>query len=133
NLTTSGILPSTGPCVGFGSSYVVSRSSGNSAKSTMKDFIAPIPVEINNCQPLSVKVIKQATTGVLLTGVHFELYEDNGSTVGTLDAGDTSLGTCITAVNDHGTPADTTDDTVECSFAQQTGTGTVHYLVHEVA
>jgi len=140
NLTASGILPSTGPCVGFGSAYVVSRSSGNSAKSTMKDFIAPIPVEINNCQPAHIKVVKTASTGAQLTGVVFDLFEDNGATAGVLDINsvdptddDTLITTCTTAVDNNGTPNDATDDFVGCSFADQTGTGTINYIIHEHA
>ena len=49
NLTDSGILPGGGTtCAGFGSAYLKSRSS-DSFTAAIKDFIAPIPVNITNC------------------------------------------------------------------------------------
>jgi Prealbumin-like fold domain len=57
NLTGSGIFPS-GTCKHFGAAYLKSRSSGNSFGSELKDFIAPIPVNISNCG--RVKIIKRS-------------------------------------------------------------------------
>jgi hypothetical protein len=49
NLTDSNILPGGGTsCSGFGSAYLKSRSS-DAFTSAVKDFIAPIPVNISNC------------------------------------------------------------------------------------
>jgi len=49
NLTDSNILPGGGAsCAGFGSAYLKSRSS-DSFTAALKDFIAPIPVNISNC------------------------------------------------------------------------------------
>jgi Prealbumin-like fold domain/Domain of unknown function (DUF5979) len=51
NLTAAGILPGSGegnPCGGFSGAYLKSRSS-DSFTAAVKDFIAPIPVEIRNC------------------------------------------------------------------------------------
>jgi hypothetical protein len=51
NLTAAGILPGSGegnPCGGFSGAYLKSRSS-DSFTAALKDFIAPIPVEIRNC------------------------------------------------------------------------------------
>ena len=49
NLQASGIFEA-GKCTIFGSAYLKSRSS-DSFTSEIKDFIAPIPVKITNCQP----------------------------------------------------------------------------------
>lgn len=48
NLTGSGIF-SPGVCTHFGAAWLKSRSSGNSFTSELKDFIAPIAVNISNC------------------------------------------------------------------------------------
>jgi hypothetical protein len=57
NLTDSGILPGGGTtCTGFGSAYLKSRSS-DAFTSAVKDFIAPIPVNISNCGKILVKKI----------------------------------------------------------------------------
>ena len=56
NLTASGIF-SPGVCKHFGSAYLKSRSSGNSFSSELKDFIAPIAVNISNCGTLIVKKV----------------------------------------------------------------------------
>jgi hypothetical protein len=53
NISDSGILSG---CAALGSVYTVSRSSGDSGTATMKDFIAPQKVNINNCG--NVKIVK---------------------------------------------------------------------------
>ena len=58
NLTDGGILPGGGGCFGFGSAYLKSRSS-DSFTAALKDFIAPIPVNISNCG--SIHIVKQTT------------------------------------------------------------------------
>ncbi len=55
DLTDAGIFPA-GQCRLFGAVDLKSRSSGQSFTSTLKDFIAPIPVRISNCG--SVVIIK---------------------------------------------------------------------------
>lgn len=55
NLTDAHIFPSN-VCEHFGSADLKSRSSGQSFTSTLKDFIAPIPVNITNCG--EIKIIK---------------------------------------------------------------------------
>jgi hypothetical protein len=73
-----------GTCGGFGSAYLKSRSS-DSFTSAMKDFIAPMRVDINNCPaPITTAqfLIPQDTAtvgepGVPATGkVTFNLYSD---------------------------------------------------------
>jgi hypothetical protein len=54
DLTKAGVFP-PGTCQGFGSTFVKSRSSA-SFTAEVKDFIAPIPVNISNCG--SVQIIK---------------------------------------------------------------------------
>jgi hypothetical protein len=56
NLTGAGVF-SAGTCSHFGSAFLKSRSSGNSFNSALKDFIAPIPVNISNCGTLTVKKV----------------------------------------------------------------------------
>lgn len=56
NLTDSGVF-TPGVCQHFGSAYLKSRSSGNSFTSELKDFIAPIPVNISNCGQIIIKKV----------------------------------------------------------------------------
>jgi hypothetical protein len=55
DLTKAGVFPA-GTCEAFGSAFVRSRSS-TSFTAEIKDFIAPIPVNISNCG--DIKIIKQ--------------------------------------------------------------------------
>ena len=55
NLTDSGILP-PGTCKGFGKAYLKSRSS-DSFTAALKDFIAPIPVNIANCGKIIIRKV----------------------------------------------------------------------------
>jgi len=55
NLTAAGVFP-PGVCKGFGSAYVKSRSS-TAFNSEIKDFIAPVGININNCSTLIVKKV----------------------------------------------------------------------------
>jgi hypothetical protein len=52
NLQLSGIFPA-GTCTVFGKAYLKSRSS-DSFTSELKDFIAPIPINITNCAPVTL-------------------------------------------------------------------------------
>jgi hypothetical protein len=56
DLTKAGVFP-PGTCQAFGSAFVKSRSSA-SFTAEVKDFIAPIPVNISNCG--SIKIIKHS-------------------------------------------------------------------------
>ena len=58
NLTGANIFPAN-QCTHFGSATLKSRSSGNSFTSELKDFIAPVPVNISNCGAI---VIHKQTT-----------------------------------------------------------------------
>jgi Prealbumin-like fold domain len=55
NLTAAGVFPA-GTCAAFGSTFVKSRSS-SSFPAEIKDFIAPVPVNISNCG--EIKIIKR--------------------------------------------------------------------------
>lgn len=48
NLTDAGVF-TPGVCTGFGKTYAVSRSSGNSATAQMKDLVGPGNISITNC------------------------------------------------------------------------------------
>ena len=63
-----------GSCESFGSAFLKSRAS-DSFTSQLKDFIAPVPVQISNCG--SVKVEKVDDAGNPLAGATFQLFEDN--------------------------------------------------------
>ena len=54
NLTDAGVFE-PGECFGFGRALLASRSSGNSFVSTLKDFVGPIPLEIQNCGDIVIK------------------------------------------------------------------------------
>ena len=58
NLTDAGVFGAD-DCHGFGSATLGSRSSGNSFVSTQKDFVGPVPVDLQNCGKI---VIKKETT-----------------------------------------------------------------------
>jgi hypothetical protein len=97
NLTGSGIFP-PGVCEHFGSAYLKSRSSGNSFGSELKDFIAPIPINITNCG--TVNIHKQDDLGAPLSGAVFTLFTDNAPIGGSRGAEDTATAfTCTTGTN----------------------------------
>jgi hypothetical protein len=52
NLTSAGVFP-PGTCEAFGSAFVKSRSSA-SFPAEVKDFIAPVPVNISNCGRITI-------------------------------------------------------------------------------
>lgn len=53
NLTAAGVFNAQ-ICQHFGAASLKSRSSGQSFTSTLKDFIAPIPVNISNCGTINI-------------------------------------------------------------------------------
>src|SRR5437763_507351 len=68
NLSDSSIL--TG-CAALGSVYTVSRSSGDSGTATMKDFIAPQKVNIDNCGKIVVKKVTDPSPDATDTSFSF--------------------------------------------------------------
>lgn len=57
NLTAAGVFP-PGVCEAFGSAFVKSRSS-SSFTAELKDFIAPIAVDISNCGSITINKVTQ--------------------------------------------------------------------------
>jgi hypothetical protein len=69
DLTAAGVFP-PGTCQAFGSAFLKSRASA-SFTAEVKDFIAPIPVNISNCG--SIKIIKQQRSARQRPGVQLHL------------------------------------------------------------
>jgi len=57
NLTAAGVFPS-GACAAFGSTFLKSRSS-SSFTAEIKDFIAPVPVNISNCGSITIHKVTE--------------------------------------------------------------------------
>ena len=57
NLTKAGVFPA-GVCKAFGSAFVKSRSS-SAFTAELKDFIAPVPVDIDNCGSITINKVTQ--------------------------------------------------------------------------
>jgi uncharacterized surface anchored protein len=93
NLEGSGIFSGT-VCERFGFATLKSRSSGNSFTSELKDFIAPVPVNITNCG--SVNIHKQDDLGAPLAGAVFTLYTDNAPVDGAAPHGAEDVATILT-------------------------------------
>jgi Prealbumin-like fold domain len=93
NLTGSGIFP-PGVCEHFGAASLKSRSSGNSFTSELKDFIAPVPVNISNCG--TVNIHKQDDLGAPLAGAVFTLFTDNAPVDGAPPHGAEDTATTLT-------------------------------------
>jgi hypothetical protein len=56
NLTDAGVF-TPGVCSGFGKTYAVSRSSGNSATAQMKDLVGPGNISITNCGSVIIRKV----------------------------------------------------------------------------
>jgi hypothetical protein len=56
NLTDAGVFQ-PGVCTGFGKTYAVSRSSGNSAQAQMKDLVGPGNISITNCGSVIIRKV----------------------------------------------------------------------------
>jgi hypothetical protein len=56
NLTDAGVF-TPGVCTGFGKTYAVSRSSGNSAQAQMKDLVGPGDISITNCGSVIIRKV----------------------------------------------------------------------------
>jgi len=139
NLTDSNILSG---CAALGSVYTVSRSSGDSGTATMKDFIAPQKVNIDNCGKIIVKKVTDPspdatntsfsfTAGGGLTPTSFSLKNGDSKTFSGVNPGngynvaetvpsgwDLTSATC-----DDGSPVTNIDvstgETVTCTFTNK--------------
>jgi hypothetical protein len=129
NLTKAGVFPA-GTCKAFGSAFLKSRSSA-SFPAEVKDFIAPIPVNIRNCGSITIRKVtvndpgttsfSYSTTGGLtpstfsLTGGARRDYNDVAAggysvTEGALSAG-WSLASLTCTASGTGTTASTSGAT----------------------
>jgi hypothetical protein len=124
DLTAAGILDPN-KCQSFGKAYLKSRSS-DSFTAAVKDFIAPIDVNINNCKPDMIELRKVDDHGQPLAGALLELYRDDNGVAGLQTAAsgstpaDTKVGDCTTAL-----PG------AKCSFPGIVTPGT--YIGHEAS
>jgi len=124
DLTAAGILDPT-KCQSFGKAYLKSRSS-DSFTAAVKDFIAPIDVDINNCKPDTIELLKVDENDAPLAGALLELYRDDNGVAGlqTTASGstpaDTKIGDCTTVLPD-----------AKCSFPGIITPGT--YIGHEAS
>ncbi|MFI7068280.1 collagen binding domain-containing protein [Kribbella sp. NPDC050124] len=82
-------------CIAFGSGYLKSRSS-DSFTAALKDFIAPVPTNINICGAIKVIKTDDATPPALLSGAEFDLLKDNPPVGGSPGAEDTFVADCTT-------------------------------------
>ena len=69
NLSDAGVFP-PGTCEAFGSTFVKSRSS-SSFPAEVKDFIAPVPVNISNCATVITRKVTDPSPDVLDTTFSF--------------------------------------------------------------
>jgi hypothetical protein len=96
DLTAAGVFPA-GTCEAFGSTFVKSRSS-SSFTAELKDFIAPVPVNISNCGSITIhKVTENADSsfGYTATGglspSTFSLSNGGSRTYNAVPAGGSSV------------------------------------------
>lgn len=98
SIDLNAIFGSATECLSFGSAYLKSRSS-DSFSAALKDFIAPVDIDLSNCA--NITIIKQDDTPVNeggpfgLGGAEFTLWEDNAP-VGSLGVEDVEINTCTT-------------------------------------
>jgi hypothetical protein len=96
NLTAAGIIP-PGTCESFGSTFLKSRSS-SSFTAELKDFIAPVAVNINNCGTITIHKVTEngdasfpyTTTGGLSPST-FNLSNGGTQTYTSVAAGNSSV------------------------------------------
>ena len=86
NLTGAGLIP-PGNCKGFATAFVKSRSA-DSFTAEVKDFIAPVPVNIDTCARVNITKTR-GDTGAAQPGAVFTLYFGTGT-------GGSVAGTCET-------------------------------------
>jgi hypothetical protein len=76
DLTAANLVPAPGTpgasCIGFASAFVKSRSS-DSFSAEIKDFIAPIPTNINNCGKIVIKKVTVPSPDTSKTSFPFTL------------------------------------------------------------
>jgi len=94
----------TNPCVSFGSAYLKSRSS-DSFTAALKDFIAPLTLNISNCGGIEITKTDDGDPATNLEGAEFDLRPDVAPLGGSPGAEDATTDSC------------TTDSSGVCSFS----------------
>jgi len=92
NLTGADVFP-PGQCRTFGAAFLKSRSSA-AFDAELKDFIAPVPVNITNCG--TVNIHKQDDVGTPLADAVFTLFTDNAPLDGAPPHGAEDVATSFT-------------------------------------
>jgi hypothetical protein len=116
DLTVAGVFP-PGVCEAFGSTFVKSRAS-SSPTAELKDFIAPIPVNIQNCRPTTT------TTGQKVVITDFARPTGFGTPTGTVDFQLFTNATCTgTPLYDSG-PVNLVNGLASATTGPLTTTGT---------
>jgi hypothetical protein len=123
NLTGAGVFP-PGVCEAFGSAFLKSRSSA-SFTAEVKDFVAPVPVNISNCGTITIHKVTQngdstfayTTTGSLSPST-FNLSNGGTQHYGGVPAGSYS-------VTESGPPAGWTFVSLVCGTVTGFGTKVV--------
>ena len=87
NLTDSNLFPA-GQCINFGSGYLKSRSS-DSFTAAIKDFIAPIEVNVSNCGSITIK--KETDPQLGSTSPDFPFTASAGASPSTFNLKDDGL------------------------------------------
>ncbi len=107
SIRLSGVLDTgTAACTGFGSAYLKSRSS-DSFTAALKDFIAPIPINLTNCGTINITKTDDANPANALNGATFTLYTDVNDAPGVVFDSDTdTAGTQALTCTTSGTGAD---------------------------
>ena len=108
DLTKAGVF-TPGTCQSFGAASLKSRSSGQSFTSTLKDFIAPIPVNISNCG--TIKIIKHTDP----RGVNQNFGYTSTIAGGSLNCSSDSTPASFTLNDSGNTTGDNTANTELCS------------------
>jgi hypothetical protein len=94
NLTGSGLFP-PGACEALNSAFVRSRSSA-SFTAEVKDFIAPIPVNISNCGAFAFSKVSSKTGHAPLAGATFTVTKGGTAVPGSPFTTDSSGTICLT-------------------------------------
>jgi hypothetical protein len=97
DLTAAGVFPSD-KCVHFGSAFVKSATSGSTQQDELKDFIAPVSIDVSNCGSITIRKVTQngdssfgyTTTGALDPST-FSLSNGGSKTYDSLNPGTYSV------------------------------------------
>jgi hypothetical protein len=111
NLTDAGVFPA-GTCEAFGSAFLKSRSSA-SFPAEVKDFVAPVPVNISNCG--RVKIIKHTDPRGINQGFSYTSTIPNPASGSTTPSCTSDSTPSSFTLNDNGnTTGDSAGNTEDC-------------------